>query len=284
MQAALNKMQSDYLDHKEQLKQDEQNLRDTIEIYKERMEEFLELARVNNTVPDSESKDLITSILEKALGSIDDCMTLAEKSIGKNAIIDQHQKCCLKMMRHFQKLYTDTKKDHAAAIKELKEVISKLDKHVKTLEKAALKCETDLIKKLEEESEVNTFMRKKLIDVTAQLSVKNETIKEERNRYKKARENVEDQKKLLKDKILELKLFALLGARESTKKKLQACESEISLMEQLEKEKKTNASLRQELEEMKAKYANEKDRNSVEPTKEEGIELQKWMKNMNIAA
>ena len=168
MQAALNKMQSDYLDHKEQLKMDEQNLRDTIEIYKERMEEFLELgteltklrrkrnlsvfqlrsARVNNTVPDSEAKDLITSILEKALGSIDDCITMADKSIGKNAIIDQHQKvlahlqkigniflqCCLKMMRHFQKLYTDTKKDHAAAIKELKDVISKLDKHVKTLE------------------------------------------------------------------------------------------------------------------------------------------------------
>ena len=84
-----------------------------------------------------------------------------------------------------------------------------------------MKCETDLIKKLEEESEVNTFMRKKLIDVTAQLSVKNETIKEERNRYKKARENIEDQKKLLKDKILELKLFALLGARESTKKKVE---------------------------------------------------------------
>ena len=85
-----------------------------------------------------------------------------------------------------------------------------------------MKCEKDLIKKLEEETEVNGFMRKKLVDVTAQLSVKDETIKKERDKFNKARENIEEQKKLLKDKILELKLFALLGARESTKKKVES--------------------------------------------------------------
>ena len=43
MQTVLSKMQSDYLEQKEQLKVDEENLRETIRIYKETTAEFLEL-------------------------------------------------------------------------------------------------------------------------------------------------------------------------------------------------------------------------------------------------
>ena len=37
---------------------------------------------MNNTVADSESKDLITSILTKALVAFEDCMTLAGKVLA----------------------------------------------------------------------------------------------------------------------------------------------------------------------------------------------------------
>ena len=50
---------------------------------------------MSEKVRDLEAKNLITSILTKALGATDDCMTLAEKSIKKNAIIDHHQKVLL---------------------------------------------------------------------------------------------------------------------------------------------------------------------------------------------